>query len=41
MVSKLSLFKFIEYFISVKKPPLPIKSFTNDEKAKEWLRGFI
>jgi hypothetical protein len=26
---------------ALKPPPIPMKSFTNDEAAKEWLKQFV
>jgi hypothetical protein len=42
MVSKPGLSKFImNILFALKPPPIPMKSFTNDETAKEWLRQFV
>ena len=42
MVSKPGLTKFImNILFSLKKPPIPMKSFTDDKKAKEWLKKFL
>ncbi len=42
MVSKPGLSKFImNILFALKQPPIPMKSFTNDEAAKEWLKQFI
>ena len=42
MVSKPGLAKFImNILFALKKPPIPIKSFTDDKKAKEWLRSYL
>jgi hypothetical protein len=42
MISKPGLSKFImNILFSVKKPPIPMKSFTDEKKAKQWLREFI
>ena len=42
MVSKPGLSKFImNILFSIKPPPIPMKSFTSDKEAKEWLRQFI
>jgi len=42
MVSKPGLAKFImNILFMLKPPPIPMKSFTNDEAAKEWLRQFL
>lgn len=42
MVSKPGLSKFImNILFSLKPPPIPMKSFTDDAKAKEWLRQFV
>jgi hypothetical protein len=42
MVSKPGLAKFImNILFAVKKPPIPMKSFTNDKEAKEWLRQYV
>lgn len=38
MVSKPGLARFImNILFSLKPPPIPMKSFTNDKEAKEWL----
>jgi hypothetical protein len=42
MVSKPGLAKFImNILFSLKKPPIPMKSFTDDEEAKKWLRQYL
>ena len=42
MVSKPGLSKFImNILFKLKKPPIPMKSFTNDLEAKEWLKQYI
>ena len=42
MVSKPGLSKFImNILFSIKPPPIPMKSFTDDKKAKEWLTQFV
>lgn len=42
MISKPGLSKFImNILFALKLPPIPIKSFTNDVEAKEWLRQFV
>lgn len=42
MVSKPGLSKFIMNFIfRLNKPPIPMKSFTNDKEAREWLKRFV
>lgn len=42
MVSKPGLSKFImNILFSLKPPPIPMKSFTDDKAAKEWLRQFV
>lgn len=42
MVSKPGLSKFImNILFSLKKPPIPMKSFTDDNEAKNWLRSFL
>jgi hypothetical protein len=42
MVSKPGLSKFImNILFALKPPPIPMKSFTNDETAKEWLKQFV
>jgi hypothetical protein len=42
MVSKPGLAKFImNILFRLKPPPIPMKSFTDDREAKEWLRQFI
>lgn len=42
MVSKPGLSKFImNILFALKKPPIPIKSFTDDKEAKEWLRSYM
>jgi len=42
MVSKPGLSKFImNILFALKPPPIPMKSFTNDGAAKEWLKQFV
>lgn len=42
MVSKPGLSNLImRVLFKLKKPPIPIKSFTNDIEAREWLRKFV
>jgi hypothetical protein len=42
MVSKPGLSKFImNILFAVNPPPIPMKSFSDAEKAKEWLQQFI
>ena len=42
MVSKPGLSKFImNLLFSLKKPPIPMKSFTDDSEAKEWLKQYL
>lgn len=42
MVSRPGLSKFImNILFALRPPPIPMKSFTNDETAKEWLKQFI
>ena len=42
MVSKPGLAKFImNILFMLKPPPIPMKSFTNDEAAKKWLRQYV
>lgn len=42
MVSKPGLSKFImNILFALKKPPIPIKSFTDDKEAKEWLKSYL
>lgn len=42
MVSKPGLSKFImNILFSIKPPSIPMKSFTDDAKAKEWLIQFV
>ncbi|WP_333820270.1 DUF7793 family protein [Ohtaekwangia sp.] len=42
MVSKPGLSKFImNILFALKPPPIPMKSFTDDVAAKEWLRQYI
>jgi hypothetical protein len=42
MVSKPGLAKFImNILFALKKPPIPIKSFTDDKEAKKWLRSYL
>ena len=42
MVSKPGLSKFImNILFKFQKPPIPMKSFTNDIAAKEWLKQYL
>ncbi len=42
MVSKPGLSKLImNILFRFKKPPIPMKSFTDDQEAKEWLRQYV
>jgi hypothetical protein len=42
MVSKPGLSKFImNILFNLKPPAIPMKSFTDDRKAKEWLEQFV
>ena len=42
MVSKPGLAKFImNILFSLKKPPIPMKSFTNDKEARDWLMQYV
>ena len=42
MVSKPGLAKFImDILFLLKPPPIPMKSFTDDKAAKEWLQKFV
>lgn len=42
MVSKPGLSKLImNILFRLKPPPIPMKSFTNDEEAKAWLRQYV
>jgi len=42
MVSKPGLAKFImNLLFMLQAPPIPMKSFTDDKAAKEWLRQFV
>jgi len=42
MVSKPGLSRFImNILFSLKPPPIPMKSFTDDQAAKEWLKQYI
>lgn len=42
MVSKPGLSKFImNILFKMKQPPIPMKSFTDDKKAREWLKQFV
>lgn len=42
MVSKPGLSKLImNVLFRFKPPPIPMKSFTDDKKAKEWLKQFV
>ena len=41
MVSKPGLAQFImRILFQLKPPPIPMKSFTNDKEAKEWLKKY-
>jgi hypothetical protein len=41
MVSKPGLAQFImRILFQLKLPPIPMKSFTNDLEAKEWLKKY-
>lgn len=41
MVAKPGLSKLImNLLFKLKQPPIPMKSFTNDEEAREWLKQF-
>ncbi len=42
MVSKPRLAKFImNILFKLKPPPIPMKSFTDDSEAREWLKQFL
>jgi hypothetical protein len=42
MVSKPGLAKFImNILFSLKPPPIPMKSFSDDQEAKAWLKQFV
>jgi hypothetical protein len=42
MVSKPGLSKFImNILFRLKPPPIPMKSFSNDSEAREWLKQFV
>ena len=42
MVSKPGLAKFImNILFALKPPPIPMKSFTYDKEAKEWLKQYL
>ena len=42
MVSKPGLAKFIMNFLfRLKPPPIPMKNFTDDKEAKEWLKQYL
>ena len=42
MISKPGLAKFImNILFALKKPPIPIKSFTDDKEAKDWLMQYV
>ena len=42
MVSKPGLAKFImNILFALKPPPIPMKSFTDDKEAKEWLKKYV
>ena len=42
MVSKAGLAKFIVNFLfKLKPPPIPMKNFTDDKEAKEWLKQYL
>ena len=42
MVSKPGLAKFImNLLFALKKPPIPIRSFTDDREAKAWLKQYL
>jgi hypothetical protein len=42
MVSKPGLSKFImNILFNLKPPPIPMKSFSDDKEAKEWLKQFV
>ena len=42
MVSKPNLAKFImNLLFKFKEPPIPMKAFTDDNQAKEWLKQYL
>ena len=42
MISKPGLSKFImNILFALKPPPIPVKSFTDEGEAKEWLKQFV
>lgn len=42
MVSKPGLSKFImNILFTLKPPPIPMKSFTDDKEAKKWLKQYV
>jgi len=42
MVSKPGLAKFImNILFSLQKPPIPMKSFSDEQEAKEWLKQYL
>ena len=42
MVSKPGLSKFImNILFALKPPPIPMKTFTDDQEAKEWLKQYL
>ena len=42
MVSKPGLAKFVMNFLfRLKPPPIPMKNFTDDKEAKEWLKQYL
>lgn len=42
MVSKPGLAQFImKLLFALKPPPIPMKNFTNDKDAKEWLKQYL
>ena len=42
MISKPGLAKFIMNFLfSLKPPPIPMKNFSDEEEAKEWLKRYL
>ena len=42
LVTETSLSKIIgNFLLGLNKPSYPIKMFTSQEKAKQWLKGFI
>lgn len=41
MISRPGLSKFIMTILfALKKPPIPMRSFTDDKEAKEWLKAY-